>query len=58
MWPLETPSFDGDKLLCECEVSWNRIVRGIEILVLKGFGIVYMNSMVGEWCVILIIHRQ
>ncbi len=32
-------------------------MKGIEILVLKGFGIVYMKSMVGKWCDILIIHR-
>jgi hypothetical protein len=32
------------------KASWNRIVKGIEILVLKSFGIVYMcvKSMVGE----------
>jgi hypothetical protein len=27
--------------LYECNVSWNKIVKGIEILVLKGFDIVY-----------------
>ncbi len=42
------------------KASWNIIVKGIKILVLKGFGIVYMcvKSMVGEWCGILVIHRQ
>jgi hypothetical protein len=43
---LETP-FDINKLLYECKVSWNRIVKGIEILVLKGFGVVYVYFMVG-----------
>jgi hypothetical protein len=33
-------------------------VKGIEILVLKVFGVVYVKSMVGEWCGILVIHRQ
>jgi hypothetical protein len=42
------------------KASWNRIVKGIKILILKGFNIVYMcvKSMVGEWCDILVIHRQ
>jgi hypothetical protein len=39
----KTPSFDINKLLCECKVSWNIIVKGIEILVLKGFTIVYVS---------------
>jgi hypothetical protein len=26
--------------LYECKVSWNRIMKGIEILILKGFGVV------------------
>ncbi len=55
---METPSFDRNKLLYECKVSWNRIVRGFEILVLKGFSVVYVRSTVGKWCGILIIHRQ
>jgi hypothetical protein len=54
---LETPSLDKNKLLYECKVSWNKIVNGIEILILKGFGIVYVKSMVKEWCGILVIHR-
>ncbi len=33
-------------------------MKGIEILVLKDFGIVYVKSMVEEWCAILIVHRQ
>jgi hypothetical protein len=33
-------------------------VKGIEILVLKDFNIVYKKSMVGEWCDILIIRKQ
>jgi hypothetical protein len=55
---LETPSLDGNKLLYECKVSWNKIVKGINILVLKGFGIIYGKFMVGEWCDILVIHKQ
>jgi len=47
-----------NKLLYECKISWNRIVKGLEILVLKGFGVVYMKSMIGKWCGLLIIHRQ
>jgi hypothetical protein len=42
---LETPSLDGNKLLYEYKVSWNIIVKGIEILVLKSFGVVYVKSM-------------
>jgi hypothetical protein len=30
----------------ECKTPWNKIMKGIEILVLKGFGIVYVKSMV------------
>jgi hypothetical protein len=33
-------------------------IKVIEILILKGFGIVYEKSMVREWCDILVIHRQ
>jgi hypothetical protein len=55
---LETPSLDRNKLLYECKVSWNKIVKGIEILILKGFGIVYVKSMVRKWCDILVIHKQ
>ncbi len=29
-------------------------MKGIEIFVLKGFGIIYVKSMVGEWCGILV----
>jgi hypothetical protein len=54
---LETPSLDRNKLY-EYKFSWNKIVKTIEIFVLKGFGIVYVKSMVGIWCDILIIHRQ
>jgi hypothetical protein len=56
LWPLETLSFDRNKLLYECKVLWNKIMKGIDILVLKGFDIVYVKSMVGEGCDILIIH--
>jgi hypothetical protein len=40
MGPLKTPSVNKNKLLYKCKVSWNRIVKGIEILVFKGFDIV------------------
>jgi hypothetical protein len=53
----KTFSFDKNKLLYECKVSWNRIVKGIEIFVLKGFGVIYVKSMIGKWYGILIIHR-
>jgi hypothetical protein len=39
---LETPSLDENKLLYDCKVSWNIIVKGIEIFVLKGFDVVYV----------------
>jgi hypothetical protein len=55
---LETPSLDRNKLLYECKVSWNGIVKGIEILILKGFGVIYVKSMVGKWCDMLVIHKQ
>ncbi len=58
MWFLETPSLNRNKLLYECKISWNKIVKRIEILVLKGFGVVCVKFIVGEWCDILIIHRQ
>jgi hypothetical protein len=40
LWPLETPSLDENKLY-ECKALWNIIVKGIEILLFKGFDIVY-----------------
>jgi hypothetical protein len=55
---LGTPSLDKNKLLYECKVSWNRIVKGIEISVLKGFGVIYVKSMVKECCGILIIQTR
>jgi hypothetical protein len=55
---LETPSLDKNKLLYEYKVSWNKIVKSIEIFILKGFGVVYVKFMVGEWCGILVIHKQ
>ncbi len=55
---METLSFDRNKLLYECKVSWNIIVKEIEILVLKGFGVIYVKFMVGKWCGILVIHKQ
>jgi hypothetical protein len=33
-------------------------VKGIEILILKDFGIGYVKSIVRKWCGILVIHRQ
>jgi hypothetical protein len=33
-------------------------VKEIKILVLKGFGVVYVKSIVGEWCGILVAQRQ
>jgi hypothetical protein len=60
LWPLERPSLDVNKLLYECKVLWNIIVKGILILIFKRFGIVYdyVKYMVGEWCGITIIHRK
>jgi len=52
----KTPSFDRNKMY-ECKVSCNKIVKGIQILVLKGFGVLYEKSMVGKWCGILVMHR-
>ncbi len=40
------PSLYRNKLLYECKVLWNKIVKGIEILVLKCFDMFYMKSMV------------
>lgn len=42
------------------KVSWNIIVNGIEILILKGFGIIYVcvKFMVGEWSGILVVHKK
>jgi hypothetical protein len=41
-------------------LSLDRIVKGIEILILKGFDIVYVyvKSMVKKWCDILVIYKQ
>jgi hypothetical protein len=33
-------------------------MKGIKILVLKSFNIVFVKFMVGEWCEILIIHKK
>ncbi len=32
-------------------------MKGIEILFVKGFGVVCVKFMVGEWCGILVIHK-
>jgi hypothetical protein len=55
---LETLSFDENKLLYECKVLWNRIVKAIEIFVFKGFDKVYdyVKYMVGEWCGIIVTY--
>jgi hypothetical protein len=39
---------------------WNKIVKGIEILVFKGFGKIYdyVKYMVGEWCGIIVTHKK
>jgi hypothetical protein len=39
---LKTPSLDKNKLLYECKVSWNKIVKIMKILFMKGFGVVYV----------------
>jgi len=45
---LETLSLDRNKLLYECKVLWNKIMKKIQILVLKGFGVFYVKFMVKE----------
>ncbi len=40
----KTLSFDKNKLLYECKVSWNKIVKRIKICFLKGFGVVMSSS--------------
>jgi hypothetical protein len=37
---LERPSLDENKLH-ECKISWNKVEKGIEILIFKGFSKVY-----------------
>jgi hypothetical protein len=32
-------------------------VKGIDIFVLKGFDIDYVEFMIGKWCGILVIHK-
>jgi hypothetical protein len=56
--PLETSSFEDNKLLYECNVLWNRIVKGIEILVFKSFDKGYdcMKYMIAEWCERIVTH--
>jgi hypothetical protein len=46
-------------LLYECKVLLNIIVKGIEILVFKGFDLVYncVKFMLGKWCGI-ITHKK
>jgi len=52
---FENLHFGRKKLLYECEILWNRTMKGEEIFVLKSFSVVHVNFMVGEWCGILII---
>jgi len=40
LWLLKTPSLYKNKLLYECTFSWNKIVKKIEILILKGFDVI------------------
>jgi hypothetical protein len=57
---LERPSLDENKLLHECKISWNRIEKGIKILVFKGFskGYDYVRYMVRKWYDIIITYRK
>jgi hypothetical protein len=50
--------FYKKKLLHECKFVYNRIMKGVEIFVLKGFGVVHIKFMIGEWYSIVLIHRQ
>ncbi len=54
---METSSLDRNKSLYECKISWNRIMKGIKILGLKFFDVVYVKSIVRKWCGILVIHK-
>ncbi len=54
----KTFSLDRNKLLYECKISWNKVAKGIENSIFKGFGIIYVKSTIGKWCGILVIHRQ
>jgi hypothetical protein len=38
--PFETLSIDENKLLYECKVLWNKIVKGIKNFVFRGFDII------------------
>jgi sporulation protein YlmC with PRC-barrel domain len=42
----KTPSLDKNKLLYECKIPYNRIVKVIKILILKGFDVVYVKFIV------------
>jgi hypothetical protein len=33
-------------------------MKGIDILILKGFGIIYEKFMIGRWCGMLVIYKQ
>jgi len=50
----------GENKFYECKVSWNRIVKGIEILIFKDFCIVYecVKFIVGKWCGMIVIHKK
>jgi hypothetical protein len=56
---LETLSVEENKLLYECKVLCNIIMKGIEILIFKSFDIIYncVKSMVKEWCDTIVTHK-
>jgi hypothetical protein len=41
LWSLKTPSLYENKLLYECKVLWNKIVKRTKILIFKGFNKIY-----------------
>ncbi len=47
---LKTSLIDENKLLIECKVLWNKIMKRIDILISKSFNIiyVYVKSMIRE----------
>jgi hypothetical protein len=57
---LETLSLDETKLLYECKILWYIIMKGIEILVFKGFDKVYnyVKYMIGEWFGIIVTYKK
>jgi hypothetical protein len=54
----KTPSF-YDNLLYKWKVLCNKLAKGIESLIFKGFDIVFeCGFIVRKWFVILIIHKK